>query len=162
MFELLLAVTTLLVGLVTGLLLGFAIVAMPGIAKLEHGEFIKSFQAMDRVIQDASPAFMALWVGSVLAVLGSLIAGFSQLEGADLSLLVGATIVYLAGVQLPTATINIPLNNSIQEVDVAEASAEALANARQAFEARWNRWNIVRSAFGTLATALMIVLLLRL
>lgn len=162
MFELLLAVTTLLVGLVTGLLLGFAIVAMPGIAKLGHGEFIKSFQAMDRVIQDASPTFMALWVGSVLAVLGSLIAGFSQIEGADLSLLVAATIVYLAGVQLPTATINIPLNNAIQEVDVAGASAEALAKAREAFEARWNRWNIVRSAFGILATALMIVLLLRL
>ncbi len=161
MFEVLLVVSALLCGLVTGLLFGFAVVAMPGIEVLDDRGFIRAFQVMDRVIQSNQPVFMVAWVGSVVLLVVTTVVGFGSLDGADLWLLVAAAIVYLAGVQVPTATINIPLNNRIQAVDTATASDADLARERAAFEARWNRWNAIRTAFGVVSTALLILVALR-
>lgn len=159
MFEVLLVVTTLLCGLVAGLLFGFAVVAMPGIGSLSDGEFIRAFQAMDAVIQRNQPIFMVVWIGSVLGMLGSVIIGFSELSGGDLALLAGAAIAYLAGVQIPTAVVNIPLNNRIQQVDVDGTSAGTLEEERTAFESRWNRWNRIRTALAILAVGLLLAVM---
>ncbi len=44
--------TTLSCALVAGLVLGFAIVVMPGIAKLSDQAFLQAFKRMDGIIQD--------------------------------------------------------------------------------------------------------------
>jgi uncharacterized membrane protein len=46
-----LILATFLCSLVAGFLFAFAIVAMPGIRRLNDREFIKAFQVMDRIIQ---------------------------------------------------------------------------------------------------------------
>ncbi len=153
MFELVLGAAVLLVALVTGLLLGFVVVAMPGIGVLDDRSFLRSFQVMDRVIQDGHPLFMATWVGSVLAVLAAMGLGLGEAEGGRRVLLLASGAVYLLGLQLPTAAINIPLNNAVQALDLATAPDDDVAEARAAFEARWNRWNAIRTAMGCLAAA---------
>ncbi len=152
----------LLCGLVTGLLFGFAVVAMPGLGTLNDGAFLRGFQVMDRVIQNRQPLFMVAWVGSVLAVVATAVLGIAELDGADLLLALAAAVVYLLGVQVPTAAINIPLNNAIQAIDPETLDAEAQRRARQDFEARWNQWNGIRTAMGVVTTVLLLVLLLRL
>ncbi len=152
----------LLCGMVTGLLFGFAVVAMPGLGTLGDGAFLRGFQVMDRRIQDRQPLFMVAWVGSVLAVVATAALGIAELDGADLVLALAAAAVYVLGVQVPTATINIPLNNAVQAIDPEALDAEGQRRARQDFEARWNRWNAIRTALGTVATVLLLVLLLRL
>lgn len=104
---------------------------------------------------------MIAWAGSVIAMLVSTGFGFASLEGTELVLLVSAAIIYIVGVQVPTAAINIPLNNALQEVDTATASVTQLAAARERFESRWNRWNGIRTAMATLTTALLLVVLLQ-
>ena len=47
---------------------GFAAVVMPGIAKLSDREFLLAFKQMDGIIQNNQPAFMFVWVGSVLTM----------------------------------------------------------------------------------------------
>ena len=47
-----LIVATLLCSLVAGFVFAFAFVVMPGIKRLNDREFIRTFQVMDRVIQD--------------------------------------------------------------------------------------------------------------
>lgn len=59
-------------------------------------------------------------------------------------------------------TINVPLNNQLQTLDLEAMSDDALAEARAGFEPRWNRWNQIRTVLATLASALLIVLVLRL
>ena len=78
------------------------------------------------------------------------------------ALLVAAVLVYLLGVQLPTATINIPLNNSVQALEIDAMDEAALATARREFEARWNRWNSIRTVLACLVSVLLLVLLSRL
>lgn len=162
MIEAAVVVTTLLVGLVAGFLFGFAVVAMPGIKELEDAEFLRAFQAMDGIIQNNQPMFMLVWVGSVVAMIVTTIAGVAELSGGRLVLLLVAAVAYLTGVQLPTATINIPLNNRVQLVDTLESDDAVLRDERAAFEIRWNRWNQIRTAVAIGTTLVLLVVLAQL
>ena len=161
-FQIALILATFLGSLVAGFLFAFAIVAMPGIRSLNDREFIRAFQVMDRVIQNNQPIFMLVWLGSVLALLVSAVLGFGQLDGAGRLLIIFAALAYLLGVQLPTVTINVPLNNQLQTLDVDAMNETTQKEARKDFEPRWNRWNSIRAAFASLASALLIILLFRL
>jgi uncharacterized membrane protein len=151
----------LLCSLTAGFLLAFAVVVMPGLRTLDDAAFLRAFQVVDRVIQDNHPLFLLMWVGSLVALLAALGLGLGSLTGLDRLLLLGAGVLYLGGVQLPTAAINIPLNNRLQALDVAGLDAGALSEAREAFEARWNRWNVIRTGLATASSALILLLLTR-
>ena len=124
-----LILATLLCSLVAGFVFAFAVVIMPGIGTLNDREFLQSFQVMDRVIQNRQPAFMLLWVGSIVTLVATCVIGFRQLVGIDQMLLLAAVIVYVLGVQLPTMTINVPLNNQLQTLDLESLDQQALVDA---------------------------------
>ena len=153
---------TLLVSLVAGFTFAFACVVMPGSGTLGDREFLRYFQVVDRVIQNGQPLFGLVWIGSAIALLVAALAGFGRLEGIDRALLVTATVLFVGGVQVPTATINIPLNNQLQSLHLASMQEAAVSSARTAFERRWNRWNQIRTAVAVLAALLLLVLVLRL
>ena len=113
-----LLLSTVLCGLVAGLLFSFAVVVMPGLRGLEDREFIHAFQKVDGVIQRGQPLFGLVWLGSALALLVGLAIGLQQLDGPGKALLATSAGFYLLGVQLPTFLVNIPLNNALQGVDV--------------------------------------------
>ena len=161
-FQLTLIVAALLCSLVAGFVFAFAVVVMPGIGNLGDGAFLRAFQVMDRVIQNNQPVFLLVWVGSVIALLASAALGFGQLDGTGRLLMIGAVLVYLLGVQLPTVTINVPLNNRVQTLDIDGMNETAQQAARQDFESRWNRWNSIRTVLASLVSVLLIILLLRL
>ena len=155
-------IAILLCSLVAGLVFTFAVVVMPGLATLNDREFLRAFQVIDRIIQNNHPVFLVVWVGSAVAVLASAFLGIPQLEGVDRLLLIGAVAVYLLGVQLPTATINVPLNNQLQTLQLDAMDASSLAAAREAFEARWNQWNVIRTVLATVTSILLLLLISRL
>ena len=152
----------LLCALVAGFLFAFAVVVMPGIRSLGDREFIRAFQVIDRVIQNTQPIFVVVWVGSVLTLVAAAVVGLGQLEGVDRAVLIISTFAYLFGVQLPTVAINVPLNNTLQALDIAVTDAHQQRVARQDFEPRWNRWNVVRTIIASLVSAGLLVLLVRL
>lgn len=154
--------STLLCSLVAGLVLTFAIVVMPGIRTMGDLDFLKSFKAMDRVIQNNQPIFMLVWLGSALVLLVSTALGIWRLEGLDRVLLVVACAIYIFGVQVPTVTINVPLNNLLQSQDLDTMTESELLATTEKFESRWLRWNTIRTVIATLTTVLLLVLLIRL
>jgi uncharacterized membrane protein len=161
LFQAALLLATLLCSLVTGFLFAFAVVVMPGIASLDDARFLRAFQAIDRVIQNRQPLFVFVWVGSVLAVLAAAALGVWSATGVDRALVVVAALGYLAGVQAPTATVNIPLNNQIQRLDVATMTDAARRDVRERFERTWNQWNRFRTFVAFCVTALLLLGLLR-
>ena len=162
LFAPILILATFLCSLVAGFLLAFAIVAMPGMKSLNDREFIRAFQVMDGVIQNRQPIFMVVWIGSVVALLTSAVLGVGQLDGCGRMLIICAALVYMLGVQLPTFTINIPLNNELQRLEVDAMNETTQRAARSDFEPRWNRWNAIRTVFASLTSAQLILLLFRL
>ncbi|HKX39346.1 MAG TPA: DUF1772 domain-containing protein [Burkholderiales bacterium] len=150
-FELALLAAALLCALVAGFLFAFAVVVMPGIAKLDDAGFLRAFQVIDGVIQRGQPLFGLVWMGSVVAVVVAAFWGFWALAGLDRAIVMLAAAVYLLGVQIPTFAVNIPLNDRVQRLDIT----------REEFEPRWNRWNAFRTACAALASVLFLVLLVR-
>jgi uncharacterized membrane protein len=161
-FQIVLILATLLCSLVAGFLLAFATVVMPGIRKLGDRDFIRAFQVIDGVIQNNQPVMVSVWMGSILASVTAIGLGFSQLDGIQRLLLIAAPLVYILGVQLSTFTINVPLNNQLQALNVEVMDEAALKTARMNFEPGWNRWNLVRTPFAGLASVLFMILLFRL
>ena len=160
--ELVLILATLLCALTAGLVFAFASVVMPGIGKLGDRDFIRSFQLIDGVIQAGQPVFGLVWMGSVVALLLSAVMGGLQLDGMERAFVIVSALVYVLGVQVPTFRINVPLNNTLQRLDVDAMDKDALASARRAFENRWVRWNSIRTVVASLVSvALMFVLLWR-
>ncbi len=161
-FQIVLILATLLCSLVAGFLFAFATVVMPGIKKLNDREFIRAFQVIDGVIQNNQPLMVAVWMGSILAAVAAAVMGFGQLDGTQRLLSISAPIIYILGVQLSTFTINVPLNNRLQRLNVDAMDEVALKAARMNFEPGWNRWNLVRTPFAGLASVLFMILLFRL
>lgn len=157
-----LVIATLLCSLVAGLLLAFAAVVMPGIRSFNDLLFLQTFQRMDRVIQNQQPVFMAVWLGSTIALIAATTMGISQLDGIDRRLLTFAGGAYLLGVQLPTAAIHLPANNRLQELDLDAITPAQLRNARINFEPRWVRWNTSRTTFAITTTLTLLIVLIRL
>jgi uncharacterized membrane protein len=145
--------------LVAGLLFGFAIVVMPGIAKLTDKEYLLAFKHMDGVIQNNQPLFVLVWAGSILSVIATLVLGIMNLRGEELYLLTGGTLLYLIGVQLPTFRFNIPLNNELQNLDVEELEDDQAKSSRVEFETPWNRWNRIRTVNAIIAVTLLLFVL---
>jgi len=162
LFQAVMVVATVLCSLVAGILFAFATVVMPGIKNLDDAAFIRAFQVMDGVIQGYQPLFMLVWIGSALSTIAAAAIGGWKLMGLDRLLLVLAALVFMLGVQVPTATINIPMNDALQTLDTRTMSETALKRARDEFESRWNQWNVIRTVLATVVTVLLIVLLLRL
>jgi uncharacterized membrane protein len=154
--------TTLLCSLVAGFLFAFAAVVMPGLRRLEDGAFIRTFQVIDRVIQNNQPLFIFVWVGSALGAIAVAALGMWALTGIERLLSIAGALVYLAGVQLPTLVVNVPMNNELQRIDVPTMTDAMRHQARAAFEARWTRWNAIRTVGAVLATVPLLLLVHRL
>jgi len=159
-FQSTLLLATFLCTLVAGFLFAFAVVVMPGLKVLNDRGFISAFQAIDGVIQNHQPIFLLVWVGSVVALVLSVFLSFSQLHEAGRLFMIAVTLVYVLGVQIPTMTINVPLNNSLQELDIHTMNEAEHKNARDNFEPRWNRWNTFRTLIASLVSILLLILLI--
>lgn len=162
MLEVVSLLAALLVALVAGLLLIFAVVVMPGLATLDDGGFLRAFKAIDRVIQDSQPVFVLVWGGSIVAVLAAAALAATQSSGSIRVLVLTASAIYLLGVQALTFVNNIPLNNRLQRYDLDSMTADELAAARASFEPRWNRWNQLRTLVACLSSVLLLVALIQL
>lgn len=161
-FQIVLILATLLCSLVAGFLFAFAAVVMPGIKTLNDREFIRAFQVIDGVIQNNQPVMVAVWMGSIVASVAAVGLGLGQLDGIQRLLLLAAPLVYILGVQLSTFTINVPLNNQLQSLNVEVMGEAALKAARMNFEPSWNRWNLVRAPLASLTSVLFMILLFQL
>jgi uncharacterized membrane protein len=161
-FQAVVMLAAFLCSLVAGFLFAFAVVVMPGIGRLNDRDFIRTFQLIDRVIQNNQPLFVLVWVGSALAVAAAAVLGLWALDGADRLIAIAAALVYVLCVQLPTVAINVPLNNELQKLDPDAMDEATRRRARHDFEAPWNRWNAIRTACASLASILLVLLLLRL
>ena len=160
-FDVTLLIATFLCSLQAGFLFAFAVVVMPGIKKLDAGGFLHAFQVMDRVIQDNHPLFLLVWIGSAISLLAAALLGFGQLDTPGRIIIVVAALLHVLVVQLPTISINIPLNNELQALDVEAMDDAAREAARAKFEPRWNRWNTIRTWVSYLVTMLLLILLFR-
>jgi len=149
----------LLCALVTGFILTYAVVVMPGLSKLDDKEFIKAFQVTDGIIQNNQPLFILIWVGSIVSVLGTIITSIISLGIIEAWLIISVGTVYLLGVQGITISIHLPLNKRIQKININSTNYQTLSEERKNFETKWNYFNNIRTgiAFFVILIFLLII-----
>jgi uncharacterized membrane protein len=147
----LLIAATLTSGLAAGLLYGFACAVMPGLSHVGDAAFVSAMQSINSSI--VNPLFLLTFLGAPLLTVGAIVGRL----GTDIRTpwwpLVAALVLTVLSL-LITATMNIPLNNTLDAAGSLDPAA-----VRDAFESRWVNWNIARTvastaAFGCLAVAL--------
>jgi len=144
--------STLLCSLVTGFILTYAIVVMPGLSKLDDKEFIKAFQVTDGIIQNNQPIFILIWVGSIISVVSTIIISIFTLGILEGWKIIFVSLVYLIGVQAITIIIHLPLNKRIQNIDINSTNLQSLNEERKNFETKWNYFNNIRTVIAFLVT----------
>ena len=146
-------------GLVGGFIFTYAIVVMPGLSNLNNRDFLRAFQVTDAIIQNKQPLFMFTWIGSIVAMLTTILVSLVSVGLPETWLILLISFAYLLGVQGITIAIHIPLNNHIQKVKIEELNDETLANERLKFETRWNFFNYIRTSIAISVSVLMLILL---
>lgn len=134
--------------LVTGFIFTYAIVVLPGFSKLDDKEYIRAFQVTDEVIQNNQPLFMLTWIGSILSVLGAILASILSPDLGETWFIVLIGVVYLVGVQGITITIHLPMNNHIKDLNLDELDNQTLIKERLKLETKWNYFNNIRTGAG--------------
>ena len=149
----------LLSALVTGFILTYAIVIMPGLSNLDDKEFIKAFQVTDGIIQNDQPIFIVIWIGSIVSVLSTIITSILCLGILDAWLIIFVSVVYLLLVQGITILIHLPLNKSIQNIDINSSNFQTLSKERIAFEKKWNYFNNIRTVVAFIVVLIFLSIL---
>ena len=149
----------LLTALVTGFILTYAIVIMPGLSNLDDKEFIKAFQVTDGIIQNNQPIFILIWIGSIMSVLSTIITSILSLGILDAWLIIFVSVVYLLLVQGITILIHLPLNKSIQNFDINSSNFQTLSKERIAFEKKWNYFNNIRTVVAFIVVLIFLSIL---
>ena len=149
----------LLCSLVGGFIFTYSIVVMPGLSNLNDKDFLKAFQVTDAVIQNNQPLFMFTWIGSIVAILTTIVASLITAGLLEFWLIILVGAAYLLGVQGITVAIHIPLNNHIQKLNIDELNDKTLAYERKNFEAKWNFFNKIRTFVAISASSLLLIVL---
>ena len=157
--DILLFFSILLSALVTGFILTYAIVIMPGLSNLDDKEFIKAFQVTDGIIQNNQPIFILILIGSIVSVLSTIITSILSLGILDAWLIIFVSVVYLLLVQGITILIHLPLNKSIQNIDINSSNSETLSKMRKSFETKWNYFNNVRTVVAFFVVLIFLLIL---
>ncbi len=145
--------------LVGGFIFTYAIVVMPGLSSLNDKDFLRAFQVTDAVIQNNQPLFMFTWVGSIVAMLTTILISLVSFGLSETWLILLISFVYLLGVQGITVAVHIPLNNHIQKIKMEELNDETLADERLKFETKWNFFNYIRTTIAISVSVLLLILL---
>ena len=145
--------------LVGGFIFTYAIVVMPGLSNLNDKDFLRAFQQTDAIIQNNQPLFMLTWIGSIVAMLTTILVSLVSVGLSETWLIVLVGVAYLMGVQGITVVIHIPLNNHIQKVKIEELNDKMLADERLKFEKKWNFFNNIRTGISISVSLLLLILL---
>ncbi len=144
----------LFTGLTAGLCFTWSNAITPGIGRLDDLDFLKSFQAMNRVI--INPSFIIVFFSPV--VLLSLNAFLHRnTNSTTFWSFTLAAVLFFIGIGWITVFRNVPLNNILENSVLESLSTIELSELRTRFEKPWNRWHIQRTVASFTAFALLVI-----
>jgi len=138
-------------GLMAGIYFAFSAFIMTSLARIAPPAGIAAMNAIN--VEIVRSLFMPLFMGTTVAA--ALLAGvavFRWSQPGAAALLAGG-VLYVAGMFVVTATLNVPLNNALAAVDPGSAEGATLWTT---YLRDWTLWNHVRT-LTSLAASLLFV-----
>lgn len=138
-----------MLALMTGFFFAFSVCVMPGLDQVAPGSAIEAMQGINEAVRN--PVF---FVTFFLTPAIALVAAIALWIGGNRRVAVGmsvAALVYLVGVIVVTASINVPMNNALALINPAGSEA---ASIWLDYSERWTFWNTARTFSNFLAFAI--------
>lgn len=154
MDKIVLVFTTLSSGLIAGLFYSWSISVTPGLAKINDQNYLQAFQSMNRAI--LNPVFFIFFMGLVILLVLLSYIYYSSPASQQFYLILSATILYLTGVMAVTIFGNVPMNNTLEALQIDSMSPEHMEAFRRGFEKKWNKLNTIRTFFSSFSFILLI------
>ncbi|WFE21811.1 DUF1772 domain-containing protein [Solwaraspora sp. WMMD937] len=126
-------------GLMAGLLAGFSVSVVPGLAKVDDRAFIDAWQRVNTAIKN--PLFGLIFLG---ALVSGAVAAWRYADRADVFAWATAGLTGYAVTFVVTFVGNIPLNNRLDRAGPAAQLADP-SGVRRAFERPWLIWHGLRT-----------------
>lgn len=141
----------LMVALMAGFFLAFSICVMRGLDDVAPEVAIEAMQGINRAVRN--PVFFVLFfLTPAVCAVAAFLALRARKARTALLLLLGA-VVYAGGVIVPTAAVNVPMNEALAALGtVPAADAPAIWSD---YSERWTAWNHLRTALNTVALLLV-------
>ena len=136
-------ITVLFSGLVAGLMFSYSCSVNLGLHHLTDIEYIKTMQTINIEIQNIY--FFIVFIGLLLLLPTSTWLSYSVNNKATFYLMLTATLFYFVGVFGVTILGNVPLNNQLAKINLANTSEETLSTFRNHFESNWTKYHLIRT-----------------
>lgn len=143
----------LLTGLSAGFFYAWSVSVIPGTRRILDPVYLETMQSINRAI--LNPAFFLIFFGSLILLIISTIQHFQA--GSTFWLLLTAALIYFAGTFGVTGLGNVPLNNSLDTMNLSEMSVDMMDTFRHQYELKWNRLHTIRTMFAVLSFMLSLV-----
>jgi uncharacterized membrane protein len=141
--------------LIAGLFYAYSCSVNLGLRELSDTQYVAAMQSINRAIQN--PAFFLSFMGTLLLLPVCTYVHYGQPYTSRFLLLLSATLIYAIGVFGVTMFINVPLNEALDKFNAQNATAEAINQARNAFEKPWNQGHFVRTIASFIALVLTVL-----
>ncbi|OEK05592.1 anthrone oxygenase family protein [Roseivirga misakiensis] len=144
----LISVSLLLTGLSAGLFFGWSVSVIPGTQKIDDLSYLNTMQSINQEI--LNPSFFIVFFGSLIALMLSTYFVY-PISITGFSVLLIATLIYLIGTLGVTGMGNVPLNNELEALKIAELMSTEISDFRDYYESQWNRFHSYRMFFSVLS-----------
>jgi uncharacterized membrane protein len=142
-------------GLIAGLFYAWSISVTPGLAKISNESYLQSFQSMNRAI--LNPVFFIAFFGLVLLLPILCYLTFQSSGSQQFWFVLAATLFYMIGVMAVTVFGNVPLNNSLEVLQIGSMTPEQMNTFRLGFESKWNNLNTLRTVTSSITFMLLLI-----
>jgi uncharacterized membrane protein len=147
-----LALATIATGLIAGFFYAYTVSVSRGLDRLDDAGYVTTMNAINATVRNAG--FAPSFFGAALLLLVALALFATSPRDGRLAWVALAAVLYLGGGFALTAAVNLPLNDTLAETDMA--SSAAVAEARADYEDPWNTANLVRTLCSTAALAALV------
>ena len=146
--------SVILTGLSAGFFYAWQVSVIPGTQKVVDGTYLETMQSINRAI--LNPAFFIVFFGTVMLLS---IASINEFNGNRTAfwLMLSASITYLIGTVGVTGLGNVPLNDQLDVMKLAEVGHDKIAEFRTFYESNWNRLHTIRTVFAVISFVLSVL-----
>ena len=138
-------------GLMAGIYFAFSTFIMQSFASIESVHSLTAMNSINKTIV-RSP-FIVVFFGSTIAAVILVVSTLIQPVGNSVGLVLFAGVIFFLGNFVCTAVFNIPLNNSLVNLD--PQSGESIQVWKQ-YVKSWSNWNHVRAATSLIVFVLFV------
>lgn len=129
-------------GMIAGFFYAYSVDVMPGLDLIDAESAVSAMQGINLAVRN--PVFFATFFGT--PIVGLLTAGLLYLSNSKMSagLMLLAAAIYFFGAFMPTAMVNVPMNEALAIIPIGDP-AQNYEAIWSAYSPKWTFWNTLRT-----------------